>query len=576
MFKPLKSFLQFCQYLLCFFTVGHVYSQGFDSKLLSRCLSTSNPALYAHQENQIRQYYVNTPNAHRPALLAFFDKYTKSSHTQVATRALYWKAAMLLRPPFEQRAESEKSMLLAVDVVLQSGDEALMVECLYNAGYHFLNIDKNETALFCFLKSAEIREHSSDEHFAIKNGTFQYELGNVYYGIQEYELSLQLLLKANATGVQDAARQVSLFNSIGLNYLKMKRYQLAMTWFGKSLALAKKIKHTAWQGIIQGNMGDVLLSQGQYLQALPLLKTDYIISLKTDSLNAAHSLQCIANIYAQIGKLDSAQILSERAMQILEANKYSSTEYLRQCHGTLAMIYQKVGHSTKYMLHTNAYHKLSDSLTLSIANSRVDMVNARLKLEKSNHSLKTLEQEKNAAQRRRIALVLMLLGTVAIAFLLIKTQNTKHQAQQQQLLHQKQLAEIQAKNAQLQLSHFAKNLTDKQNLLAQLQQKLQSQATEVLSQLPNKPLLTDGDWLTFKDTFQTAYPSFFARLQNLAPQISPAEQRLAALIYLRLGNKEMAVALGIGPEAVRKTKSRLRQRLNLELSENLEDIIISF
>jgi hypothetical protein len=59
----------------------------------------------------------------------------------------------------------------------------------------------------------------------------------------------------------------------------------------------------------------------------------------------------------------------------------------------------------------------------------------------------------------------------------------------------------------------------------------------------------------------------------MAPGITPAELRLAALLQLKLETKNIAAMQGISTDAVRKSKSRLRQRLNITLEDGLEEFI---
>jgi DNA-binding CsgD family transcriptional regulator len=54
------------------------------------------------------------------------------------------------------------------------------------------------------------------------------------------------------------------------------------------------------------------------------------------------------------------------------------------------------------------------------------------------------------------------------------------------------------------------------------------------------------------------------------PDMTNAEQRMAALIKLRLSGKDAARILGISPDSVRKSRQRLRQRLGLQGDEELE------
>jgi len=143
------------------------------------------------------------------------------------------------------------------------------------------------------------------------------------------------------------------------------------------------------------------------------------------------------------------------------------------------------------------------------------------------------------------------------------------------LQHQKEKMETEVENATQQLDKFTQHLVDKNMLIENLQQQLLQQNLQVNEELQQQKILTENDWLRFKEMFEKANPGFMAELQAAAPGITTAEIRLAALIRLNLGNKHMASMLGIGADAVRKTKSRLRQRLQITLEDGLEEYIKS-
>jgi len=77
----------------------------------------------------------------------------------------------------------------------------------------------------------------------------------------------------------------------------------------------------------------------------------------------------------------------------------------------------------------------------------------------------------------------------------------------------------------------------------------------------------------FTTLFEKIYPGFFINLKEKVNDITLAEQRMAALTRLHLTTRQIASILGISPNSVNKTRQRLRQRLNLELETNIEDII---
>ncbi len=86
----------------------------------------------------------------------------------------------------------------------------------------------------------------------------------------------------------------------------------------------------------------------------------------------------------------------------------------------------------------------------------------------------------------------------------------------------------------------------------------------------------EDSWMSFKTYFDNVHPTFFQRLIELFPNLSPAEIKLAAFLRLNLTSKEIASILFITPESVKTARNRLRKKLNLSTDENLNRFLISF
>jgi hypothetical protein len=97
--------------------------------------------------------------------------------------------------------------------------------------------------------------------------------------------------------------------------------------------------------------------------------------------------------------------------------------------------------------------------------------------------------------------------------------------------------------------------------------------TEHLNRLINATLLTEEDWREFRQLFDKVYPGFLIRLKDKMPDLNPAEIRLLALTKLQLAPKEMAAMLGIGYEAIRKSRQRLRKKINLPEEGTLDELV---
>jgi hypothetical protein len=94
-----------------------------------------------------------------------------------------------------------------------------------------------------------------------------------------------------------------------------------------------------------------------------------------------------------------------------------------------------------------------------------------------------------------------------------------------------------------------------------------------LVQLKNSTILTPTDWMNFKKLFNKQYPSFLRNLNRKNETLTTAEKRFIMLKKITLTNQEMAQNLGIGTNAVHKTNSRIRQKLQCN-NEELKAMIL--
>jgi hypothetical protein len=162
-----------------------------------------------------------------------------------------------------------------------------------------------------------------------------------------------------------------------------------------------------------------------------------------------------------------------------------------------------------------------------------------------------------------------------IGYLWLNRVRLKLQIRQREALEGRRIAESETKRAISQLDEFRLHLLEKNTLIEQLQSVQESKDTssdqlKTLSDLTHHLILNEDDWLRFKELFDSVYPGFFISLRNTFPDITQAEQRMAALSKLKLTAREAANLLGVSPNTVYTTRRRLRQRLGLEQDADLD------
>lgn len=88
--------------------------------------------------------------------------------------------------------------------------------------------------------------------------------------------------------------------------------------------------------------------------------------------------------------------------------------------------------------------------------------------------------------------------------------------------------------------------------------------------------MTKSDWAEFKILFEKTYPGYLIKLRSSHPDLSEAEERLFLFIKLKLNTTEAAGILGISVDSVKRTRNRLRKRLELGQEISLENYIQNF
>jgi len=566
----MKRLFLLTQYLIAFIAASA--RQNIDKQTLLNILSNKDTQLFAKNDSLIRRYYTQYDSVARVQFLDFLNNQTNSNDLFLAARSLAWKGVVISRFPFHSN-ESSLYMKQAINKAVESGNEYLMVQCFEIYGDYCLATDKPETALFYFLKSTELRRKLGDSYFFNKSVQVFGALGEILYKMQEYEQAIQYIQQGLNLSGNRKNQYASSLNTIGLAYQRLSKYDSAILWYNKGLTSAMANNDTIWQGIIKGNIGSLYFEQKEDSRALPLLWADYSITVNNETNNAGNTLHRIALIYLRQNKTDSAYLLAKESFRIVSTFKPANQWFIRNAYFTLSEIFRKKGNIDSAFFYANIYHRINDSLNQAVARNRTDVVQTKLDFEKTSNRINILLREKKLESNKRNLLLAGILLLLIACWFYFRWQKQLHQSRQQQLMHQKEKAETEIKNAQEQLSVFTGHLVERNELIEKLQQQLQLQNMEVNEGLLNQSILTENDWLRFKDMFDKANPGFIKQLKLIAPDISTAEVRFAVLIRLNVGNKHIASMLGIGADAVRKTKSRLRQRLQLTAGTELDDFI---
>ncbi|WP_346237618.1 transcriptional regulator [Niabella insulamsoli] len=368
---------------------------------------------------------------------------------------------------------------------------------------------------------------------------------------------------------------------LGTAYRKLHRYD-SSRWYYKEIL--NRLKEEAdpfigqlWTGIALGNLGKIHLLTGAYGQALPLLQTYLQSSYATgDSLNIAMANNAFASLFFAQKNYPEAYRTAGAALDIAERHGFH-TEIIKAADilGAVKAIRNETDSAIFYNQLSFDYQM---ALRDSSKKSELSVVKAQIAFDNLQHSfnLASASAQREKALRNTILAVIVLVTIIALLLYSKKQVRDKNRLQELQL--RQAAAEQKVIAAREKMALFTKNIVDQNKLIHSLQQKLsglQQSSSATPEELLPQPLLTEDDWETFKMEFSKAYPQFFDALRQRSTGLTPAMERLSALIFLQLNNYQIANSLGISKDSVSRSKRRLRAVLQLDGDASLETYILS-
>jgi len=482
--------------------------------------------------------------------------------------------------PYKANAEMlEEALLMAYQIE----DRSLMFEVHQALAAEYTTDNHLGLATLHALSAAELAEQPGREKLNMGQGGW-YNLGYLLFHSRQYQPALVATTRALNPPVEKVAMQgdtlaldykMNAWNTVGLCYEYLNKPDSAFIAFDHAYVLAEKLDQPFWKGVIKGNKGDVYFKMGAYDSAAVLLNYDYQQSMATAQYdNAANSLQWLSRIQLYQSDPQTALKSVREARRLLDL--MSQPTYMANMLYTFTQVFKALGNADSVSYYMDRYLVLHDSIEKTAYDSRAEIVKMRMDNQSNVHTITTLSREKRNIAVLRNFIIAFILLVFTIGLLIINRQKLKLKLRQQEALEGQRRAEEKAAQAIDQLNSFTQNLVEKSSLIENLQSQLikkemnEDQVSRI-SELTQHAILTEEDWERFKMLFENVYPGFFFQLRSKNPDITLAEQRIAALIKLKLSVKESAALLGISPNSVYKTRQRLNNRLGFEFDAELDE-----
>lgn len=444
---------------------------------------------------------------------------------------------------------------------------------LLSESYDLLDIKSHKAPLLHHLKALELQRKVGLRQFSF----IQYRLFNVslaLYNTNEFNESINYglsYLKLDKEDLEVGVPEIYIYqlDILGASYKQLNKLDSAEFYYNGILdTLSKKsianVAHQKlWLGIANGNLGHILSLRNDHNGALPLIEQHLKTSLDLDSWNnAAMAQNNLSATYLKKKQFIKAVEGYKKAYKYaIKSNAIKEKIISTRALANLSLLNNQ---SSDFIYYNNLFQTYQDSLNVNIMQNNLAAVRSKMIYDDTEQDLRLAKAtiEKNILNQYLLIIICLIFTLIIIFIYRRKVQKDRLLMLNVEKKHDEAILSVQ--NAKKQLKIFTNNLSDRDNLITNLQLELSNfNSNDSLGSLLKTTLVTDIEWEKFRIEFSKAYPDIIPKLRDLLDHITPAEERLTALLFLKLTDHQIANNLGISKDSVGRSKRRLKQRLNL-------------
>lgn len=539
-----------------------------------------------------RDLDVNTPMAIHQAEAAYKMALDRGESDQVAQAAFY-----LGKLYGSKLSDFKKGIFFFEKCIASAGSHstaAYLAEGHASLGTLYYNCGQYDKAIQHLSTSLDMYKSKQDytnQHFV------RATLANIYAEYAPHTFSSTresfIELLEIATDLNNDSLYIITAGYYATALIRYQNFKEADHQINKALQLSRADeRHTKMTPVLYVNLGDIFFHEGmvkaainQYEKARELaIRFKKNIALFTSDLKLGKS-------YLSLNEVEVARKYYTEAL--LGFDKLGMNVRLQETYNELALLeLQQKNFEAAYHYRTTQ-STLNDSLLRQQSRALLDL-QSQMRIERSLIK----QKEESVSWLAANLILIVLLGTCFFGLFYINHKRLLASKHRSTLVSEKVILEKELQNQRLReeklsqqvefnskkLTINALNMIQKNEILLQIKEKIasmknsstedtQSALTKNLSQLVNFGLNIDRDWDNFIIHFEQVHNDFFDQLKTKYPHLNSSDLKLCALLKLKLDTKEIASIMNISPQSVKVARSRLRKKLELEMTSNLSAFI---
>ena len=385
-------------------------------------------------------------------------------------------------------------------------------------------------------------------------------------------------------------------NNIGEIERYRGNYSKAFNYYKQSLAIHKELKDLRKIAINMENIGATYSAMGKPQEAVAYYEHSLQNYRKAnDQENIASVLVLMGNNAIVLKLYGDAVIYFNEALAIAKKKNYNKYK-LRSLKG-LSTVYEKKKQLKTSLIYFKKFESYKDSVFKEKEKNNIAAIKAPLitELDDTQYKLQKYDIQMLTKDKKIYRLKMnILIASLIIIFLtgvllvvryriIVRKQRQIRDKDAELNKTQQELLKTELKSKDDDLMSFALHIVQKNKLLKQLRTDLKelaltsdpatSRKLKELSFNVKQMLQIQEDIDLFEQKVSQTYDGFFSKLKQRFPHLTKNEERLCALLKLRLSSKEIASINNTSIKAVEMSRYRLRKKCEVDNSTNLSEYI---
>jgi len=441
-----------------------------------------------------------------------------------------------------------------------------------NIGKLYAKQMKHDTAYKYFKLALKIANETSNKS---KLSMIYNVLGGFYYNCENYEESYKYykmgynLFKE----INDSIGFASLANNIGLVEHAVGEYALALKHYYESLHINKKFHHYSNLSFNYNNIGLSHVELNNLDSAFYNLKLAEKIAINNElHVNQNNISNSLGTYYLRIQNFDSSY--HYLLMAYNQAVDMNLAFQIKENSKALSQLFEQIGVIDSAYF----YHKTYKTYNDSILRNKNLMKMGLLMITNNLENERRIEKIRQSRKELFYFIVFISIFSILIILLLLWiNQRNKTRHSQLKMEH----LSLEKKYLNNELTNFALHISENNQLIEEIKQTLkQIDGSRVSKKIINELKLKLNTGFSksqskelLEQKVNEQHYEFIRILKSQNQSLTKSELKLCSLLKLNLSTKDIAGINNVTPQAVKVARYRLRKKLKLDSSININDYL---